>query len=230
MITRRNLLNGGIGLASIIVAGKAPASIVKSLGSANGTSYISGRHLYDAEVEYLGTNPDGAYIDTQVPFPSSGRVRCKFFVDGTRAYGPRIRCWLFGGDTGLPFIYQRWYYGGRINFVDNAQSNGKVISTTWNNAILESDNQYSNGKGNVMFFGKCSTITGGAPRIPGAGANDRIYYLVIEDDLGNTVIDLIPVRFRNESGLKEGALYDRISGKLFRNSGTGSFIIGPDKE
>lgn len=204
------------------------ASPVKALIAGKGaiSENADDKVLYDAEVEYLGTNPDGAYIDTQIPFPSSGRVRCKFFVDGTRAYGPRIRCWLFSGDTGVPFIHQRWYNGGCIYFM---APKATLISETWINAILESDNQYSGGKGNIMFFGKCSTITGGAPRIPGAGANDRIYYLVIEDDLGNTVIDLIPVRFRNESGLKEGALYDRISGKLFRNSGTGSFIIGPDK-
>lgn len=42
-------------------------------------------------------------------------------------------------------------------------------------------------------------------------------------------IDLIPVRFTNERGESEGAMYDKVSGKLFRNAGTGSFIIGPDK-
>ena len=47
----------------------------------------------------------------------------------------------------------------------------------------------------------------------------------------NTTMDvyLIPVRFTNENGVSEGAMYDRVSGQLFRNAGTGSVIIGPDK-
>ena len=46
---------------------------------------------------------------------------------------------------------------------------------------------------------------------------------------GAHLIDLIPVRFTNENEEPEGALYDRVSGELFRNAGLGSFIIGPDK-
>ena len=45
----------------------------------------------------------------------------------------------------------------------------------------------------------------------------------------NPVRDFIPVRFTNERGETEGAMYDRVSGQLYRNSGTGAFIIGPDK-
>ena len=46
---------------------------------------------------------------------------------------------------------------------------------------------------------------------------------------GVEVIDLIPVRFINERGETEGAFYDKVSGQLFGNAGTGAFIIGPDK-
>ena len=44
-----------------------------------------------------------------------------------------------------------------------------------------------------------------------------------------TLRDFIPVRFTNENGVSEGAMYDRVSGQLFGNAGTGAFIIGPDK-
>ena len=48
---------------------------------------------------------------------------------------------------------------------------------------------------------------------------------------GNILVrDMIPVRFTNELGQSEGAMYDRISGQLFRNQGTGAFLIGPDKK
>lgn len=42
------------------------------------------------------------------------------------------------------------------------------------------------------------------------------------------VRDMIPVRFTNEQGVSEGAMYDRVSGQLFRNSGTGAFSFGTD--
>lgn len=45
---------------------------------------------------------------------------------------------------------------------------------------------------------------------------------------GVIVCDLQPVRFTNENGVSEGAMYDKVSGTLFRNAGTGEFVIGPD--
>lgn len=39
----------------------------------------------------------------------------------------------------------------------------------------------------------------------------------------NNIIDFIPVRVG-----QVGYLYDRVSGQLFGNSGTGAFIVGPD--
>ena len=47
---------------------------------------------------------------------------------------------------------------------------------------------------------------------------------------GYVAIWLVPVRFTNEFGETEGAMYDRVSNSLFPNQGTGSFIIGPDLE
>ena len=47
--------------------------------------------------------------------------------------------------------------------------------------------------------------------------------------MGSVLFDAIPVRFTNENGVSEGAMYDRVSGNLFRNAGTGAFVIGSDK-
>jgi hypothetical protein len=47
----------------------------------------------------------------------------------------------------------------------------------------------------------------------------RIYRFYIEGK-----IDLVPVRIGNV-----GYMYDKVSGKLFGNAGTGNFILGPDK-
>lgn len=41
-------------------------------------------------------------------------------------------------------------------------------------------------------------------------------------------LDLVPVRFTNENGYDEGAMFDEVSKKLFRNIGSGAFKLGPD--
>jgi hypothetical protein len=41
---------------------------------------------------------------------------------------------------------------------------------------------------------------------------------------GKTLVDLIPVRKGSE-----GCFYDRVSGTIIRNQGTGAFVVGPDK-
>ena len=58
--------------------------------------------------------------------------------------------------------------------------------------------------------------------------NGNLYSFSIKRN-GKLAIEMIPVRFTNENGVSEGAMYDRVSGQLFRNAGTGTFIIGPDK-
>lgn len=56
----------------------------------------------------------------------------------------------------------------------------------------------------------------------------RIYSCRIYD-AGTIMRDFQAVRFTNELGQSEGAMYDRVSGQFFLNAGTGAFIIGPDK-
>ena len=52
----------------------------------------------------------------------------------------------------------------------------------------------------------------------------KLYSFRIEDDNNINIIDLIPVRVGTT-----GYMYDRVSGQLFGNDGTGDFIVGPDK-
>ena len=64
----------------------------------------------------------------------------------------------------------------------------------------------------------------------GSVSKGRFFYVKLWDATDILVRDLIPVRFTNEQGVSEGAMYDRTSDKLFRNAGTGAFTIGPDKQ
>lgn len=59
--------------------------------------------------------------------------------------------------------------------------------------------------------------------------SQQVSQFTLYDLNGVALIDLIPVRFLNENGQQEGAMYDKVSKQLFRNKGTGSFTIGPDK-
>lgn len=61
----------------------------------------------------------------------------------------------------------------------------------------------------------------------GNPASFRCSYFKLYD--GEILVrDFIPVRFTNEQGMSEGAMYDKVSRQLFRNAGTGQFMIGPD--
>ena len=58
---------------------------------------------------------------------------------------------------------------------------------------------------------------------PGYFFIGRIMSAKIKDASGNLLRDFIPVRKKDV-----GCMYDRVSGQLFSNAGTGAFILGPD--
>ena len=58
-------------------------------------------------------------------------------------------------------------------------------------------------------------------------ANFQIYGCKLWNGI-TLVRDFIPVRVGSGSSAV-GYLYDRVSGELFGNAGTGEFLIGPDK-
>ena len=58
-------------------------------------------------------------------------------------------------------------------------------------------------------------------------SNVRIFSFKASDSTGD-LYDLQPVRFTNELGQTEGAMYDRVSGQIFRNASTGAFGFGTD--
>lgn len=66
--------------------------------------------------------------------------------------------------------------------------------------------------------------------VPGYGGfQNMIAGCILYDINGNVVRDFCPVRFINEAGEVEGAFYDRVSCAIFRNRGSGEFLIGPDR-
>ncbi len=208
---------------------------------------------YDVEVEYLefpkynGNMPSHAFIDTGIvpslPCDISGHISF------ARAVNIQAGVGCGWGNNGTLFYPLLAYYNpyrlavgfpnsGLISFEEYSASGADAVFST---SLDAGGNGYAEVNGVIRnvsnaFGGRNLTETiliGGAGHIQADGLptykitwGSRIYWVNIQ--CGDKELDLVPVRFTNEEGISEGALYDYISGKLFRNAGLGSFIIGPD--
>lgn len=193
---------------------------------------------YDAEVEYLES--DGAsWIDTGVFHNWSNAVRFKLRMPSSSAawagayadyvgerYSTsriifnntsRTNLYVYHGSTPSP--------GQQIAFTNAVGTDGLVEGYT-------SLQGYSiNGRTSAANPGTAGHSYNTMKLLYSNGSyngqyaeGSRIYYFKIDNQC-----DFIPVRFTNKLGQSEGAMYDRMSKQLFRNAGTGSFIVGPDK-
>ena len=106
------------------------------------------------------------------------------------------------------------YFTGKMTVTIPGGNNVKA-SVTFNGNTYSGQtggNRYDIGGFRIFY----SLTSGDNSQISQSGF--RVYSFKTES------IDMIPVRVGTE-----GAMYDRVSRKLFRNAGTGSFTIGPDK-
>lgn len=190
---------------------------------------------YDAEVEYL-ENSGTQYIDTGIKVSSSVGIDLTIMVS-TAAAG-----YLFGSRTsaGVEMFYVlakdnpsasdngiTWYFGTKqgktgivispnliINFSNVIAHNEMVFGS---NTATCTNNTFSSNY-NIYLFGM--NISG---TFYTTSAIMRVYSCLMYN--GSTLVrDFIPVRVG-----QVGYMYDRVSGQLFGNAGTGSFILGNDK-
>ena len=170
---------------------------------------------YDAEVEYL-EGGDGQYAKIIGYTPGfSNLIYAHWFGKGhaipfgctnftaVAGYG------RFFASNGLPWDSQgdhNIFFDGVNQLVDNEKYPQNIYTAV--------------ASGDLWIFARSDTEVIG----------DGVLYSwkEITPD-GVKVIDIIPVRFTNEDGVSEGAMFDKVSGQLFRNAGTGALVIGPDK-
>lgn len=198
------------------------------------------RKPYDAEIEYLESNGT-QYIDTL--YKPNGKTRIK--VKGRYTYSTLTLSdsmhFLFGVRDGSTFYDMLWNYykNQQHSSYENYLHYGTDTAKWFNNDInkdvevdLSYEGGYYNGEKKLTVIDTASQSNyslyllwcnikgvGPASRKP----YGRMYYCKIyENNL--LVLDLIPVRVGNV-----GYMYDKVSGKLFGNAGTGNFILGPDK-
>lgn len=186
---------------------------------------------YDAEIEYIRTTGN-EYILTDVIPDSTIKIEGSF---RWRTINAQAR--LFGSNSGGTNAIEYSLYRG----ANNISARGGNTSST--------PTFFAGSNGTVYTFSytaTSATINGttksiGTPHPAGLypfalfGRNNlgTVYYsdypmicdlYWMKFWLGSTLVaNFIPVRVATE-----GFLYDRVSGKLFGNMGTGSFVLGQD--
>ena len=183
---------------------------------------MAGKRLpYDAEVEYLESTRT-QYIDTGVSdVTSSSSLNAVFQYT---QLGSSI-C-AFGQNYGFRGNLVQMYTSSRLEFY------GTGNATVLTSSGIQDKHEIQVTTNGVVFDGIniAATTLSSEPSVSMClfSANNgvkksscRIYYFRLETGTRN--IDLIPVRVG-----QVGYLYDRVSGKLFGNAGTGDFVLGPD--
>ena len=191
---------------------------------------------YDAEIEYLESTGT-QYIDSGVECTGDLSVEIKF------------RCSTVKGGNLAGGIYS---YGGNNYFRHHLSPDNSIIywlmhstSTTatirfsfvlnsWHTLTIDATNGsylYDNSNGSFTpvsstqtthaNYGVFARLSGNMNTSVKTGNND-IAYLILSRN-GVKLRHFIPVRVG-----QVGYMYDKVSGQLFGNAGTGSFILGPD--
>ena len=213
------------------------------------TAAWSGKQLpYDAEVEWLEEGPPGSYIQTDIPTTKNTSCAVSLeVVNATKMDGGGVICAIYGLGQSWNFDSYGLFYltqpgqaqRGKLNFHGHNNVLSNVLQT--DDSVRFDVSISANGSDNVIVscgsFSKSASIK----NIKDSGrfvllwnytnnslAKTRLTKVVFSVD--NTILSsFIPVRFTNEDGVSEGAMYDKVSGQLYRNAGTGAFVIGPDK-
>ena len=190
---------------------------------------------YDAEIEYLQSSGT-QYINTGIYLSSNFKSELKGqYLQNNDNYRPLL------GEVDASVSPTRY---GNV-FCLQSGSSGKLYtqlgsSYTLSNATVLGLHTFvttlANNSLSLSVDGTSTSVTfsGTLPTFPLVlfgqhrgneikdGVNAKIYYCKIWNG-GNLVFDAIPVRV----GLV-GYMYDKVSGQLFGNSGTGSFTLGND--
>ena len=187
---------------------------------------------YDAEVEYLESTGTQYFI-IQAPGSIVRAVERFMYTNVTQKQGRA----LWGGVPGNLDVYcnggaqlaSAWGGSYRssdwsaLNLDCTVDTNGTAKTVVWTNNGTSATKTVSYAS--VGGYGQTLHIMQ-ADNTPNAIM--RLWFSRAYDSAGNALLDLQPVRVGSGAGAV-GYLFDRVSGTLFGNAGTGAFTIGPDK-
>ena len=195
------------------------------------TGAWSGKRLpYDAEVEYLESTGT-QWIDTGVSISDASLADVTWNVEAVSYNDGCMGAFGIGSYTSMYFnLYANKFY--MRNMRSGGVSGGGSFTgvSGFNTVRFSGGNSYLNGTAveteipldikpvHTMYlfaYNRSEKTTG--------FCKARVSSFIVKEN-GVLLCDFIPVR----KGAV-GYLYDRVSGKLFGNAGTGDFVLGPDK-
>ena len=190
---------------------------------------------YDAEVEYLESTGT-QWIQLGFGFDPSDEIEASFSIDTSEKndkYMNAAQTWNSGRTFGMGVAG-----GGKLTMAfGNASSTSTVlVPVTINDGAFHTwkyDNRVCSVTDLSVSYdmtGLSFTTTTNLLRLffgYNAPTKGKIAYYKHKKN-GVLMCALYSVRFTNELGQDEGAMFDKVSGLFFRNAGTGSFVIGPE--
>ena len=215
--------------------------IIKSDLAAKSISYIFNNEEESLPkgvypVEYIGQIDNRQYINTYIIPPQGCVLRCEFqftkLIDQLNTIGIYYNGFGFGISGGMFKLNCFEYYTltspdlnwhiwkiDEINMI--ASLDDASVSLKYKHSSFNSDWDGSPG---FSLFRRVRAADRSSD-IPCNGARCKSLYIGTSQ---GALFDGIAVRFVNEQGNDEGALFDKVSRQLFRNNGSGSLKIGPD--
>lgn len=189
---------------------------------------------YDAEIEYL-ENTSASYIDVGIVPDDKTGIKCVAFGTASDNFMLGLKDtangntrWAMANSGNGKYYYGYGTSGGvqtiptnktaviRLNFLNNKQCNLVDIDETTPSAQALPTLGFV-PQNQIRLFGS-SGVSASYTTWKG-----KIYSVQISQDQ-TIVMDLIPVRVGTT-----GYMYDKVSGELFGNAGTGDFALGNDK-
>lgn len=181
------------------------------------------------KLEYIQGNGT-QWINTDVPMTGDSKIELKYKSSTTSTNAICGTAWSAAGIFLMTYKGKyRYHYNNSYNDVQTAGISNPVIFVMNKNTIYIDDISYTVGSiksgsfNNSLGLFLPMTRGGNSGEGPGSG---NLYYCKIYD---NNVLmrDFIPVKRKSDNVV---CLYDKVSRQFFTNSGTGTFIAGPEKE
>lgn len=182
---------------------------------------------YDSEIEYLENSSNAVSLITTRIRPSTNYIyKWKYKILNLVDWGYTFNT---AGTVG------EWFIFGGVETLNKSQlhikSDSNINGTPLQTNVLYECMLCKNGSNIEEYFNNVLYVSlpyqdftaSNYLRFLGSKIAVQLYYLQILDSDNNLIADFIPVR----KG-QTGCLYDKITGELFHNTGSGPFILGPD--
>ena len=221
-----------VSLCASLVLTAAP---IKSGIGARETSSINGEAKlpYDAVVEYIQTRGqqwiDTGYVPTSFPNLEL-RGACPYSTTIVFGMYSPVNAFVVGVRNINSSDGQIWWYDGKDSrVVKNTKYEPHLEFRLYTNGDKFVVGPHSTDSFIVDLSSNKQSIRLNTARWSSynSSSDTKIKWFKIWDG-EELVLDLVPVRFTNSAGETDGGLYDRVSGRLLKNQGTGTFVVGPD--